>query len=165
MTVPPMPTTAPPSLSKPTSVGWWAHLGPVLVVLASGLVPMPDELLGGLLGFAAFVPPLLALRAARDPFNRQHAVAALNFQLTQLLALLVGLGAFLTAVVLSTPLSVTDWLDDVDYWSTGEALMMLGFMALFAAQTVFVIVSICRQAARLRRGKAARYPLSLSFVR
>lgn len=92
--------------------------------------------LGGM--FFHFLPALLGyfLLKDRGPFIREHTRAALNFQLTVLLANLVGL--------------FTIWF-------------LVGFLILAVVAVVNVVFCILAAVAA-NRGNYYRYPVAISFV-
>jgi uncharacterized Tic20 family protein len=114
---------------------------------AYGGVPQPmspqDEKLwatlthiGGIL--LAWIAPLIAYLVLRDrgPFIRQHTAAALNFQLTILIAYVVG-------AILS--------------------LVLIGYLLIFAAWALTIIFGIMAAIAA-NSGQYYKYPLSITFV-
>lgn len=122
MTTPPYPQPAVPSGPQPMSPSdekLWAtlvHIG----------------------GIFYFLPSLIGYLVLKDrgPFVRAHTAAALNFQLTMLIASLVG-----------TVLSII-----------GIGLLIL--LAVYVVNIVFSIIA----AVKANRGEWYTYPLSISFV-
>jgi uncharacterized Tic20 family protein len=92
--------------------------------------------LGGL--FFGFIAPLVGYFVLKDrgPFVRSYAVTALNFQLTLLIAYIVG-------AILS--------------------LLIIGFFILFAAGILGLVLSIVA-AVKANRGEWYQYPLTIRFV-
>jgi Uncharacterized protein conserved in bacteria len=88
--------------------------------------------------FFGFLPSLIGYLVLKDrgPFVRQHAAAALNFQLTMLIASIVG-------------------------WIT--AFIFIGFLILLAVEVVVIVFSIIAAIAA-NRGENYTYPLSIKFV-
>jgi uncharacterized Tic20 family protein len=93
--------------------------------------------LGGL--FFAWLAPLIGYVALKDrgPFVRAHVVTALNFQLTLLIAYVVG---FVTS------------------------LFFVGFLVILAAAVLSLVFSIIAAVAA-SNGQYYRYPLTIDFVR
>jgi uncharacterized Tic20 family protein len=93
--------------------------------------------LGGL--FFAWLAPLIGYVALKDrgPFVRAHVVTALNFQLTLLIAHVVG---FVTS------------------------LFFVGFLVILAAAVLSLVFSIIAAVAA-SNGQYYRYPLTIDFVR
>jgi uncharacterized Tic20 family protein len=89
--------------------------------------------------FFAFVPALVGYLVLRDrgPFVREHTAAALNFQLTMLIAAAIG-------------------------WIT--LLILVGLFIISAVAVVVVVFSIIAAVAA-NRGQTYRYPLSIEFVK
>lgn len=92
---------------------------------------------GGILFY--FLPSLIGYIVLRDrgPFIREHTATALNFQLTMLIASVVG--GILT-------------------------LLLIGFLILIAVAIVIIVFSIIAAVAA-NNGQSYRYPLSITFVR
>lgn len=92
--------------------------------------------IGGIL--FSFLPALIGYLVLKDrgPFIRQHSATALNFQITLAIAYIVG--------------SVT-------------ALILIGFLVLFAAWAMSIIFGIMAALAA-NKGQAYTYPLSIKFV-
>ena len=140
---PPPPTGAPDGgrAGDPEPRNWAvvAHVAG----LAVGLVASPG---------LAFLGPLVVhlLRRDRDPFSAAHARAALNFQLTVLVAS-IGL------VVLAVPLALV-----------GVLTLGLGFVAiavlLVVAFVLWFVVPILGALAA-NRGEPYDPPLTITFVR
>ena len=88
--------------------------------------------------FFSFIPSLIGYLFFKDrgPFIRQHAAAALNFQITMAIAGLIG--SFTTFI-------------------------LIGFLILFAVAVVELIFSIVA-AFKASQGEAYVYPLSIKFV-
>ncbi|WP_460510914.1 DUF4870 domain-containing protein [Frigoribacterium salinisoli] len=93
--------------------------------------------LGGILFYA--IPALVGYLVLKDrgPFIREHTRQALNFQLTLLIAYVVG-------GILST--------------------IFIGFIVLFAAGIVAIVFSIIAAIAA-NKGQWYRYPLTIEFIR
>jgi len=92
---------------------------------------------GGL--FFGFIPALIGYLALRDrgPFIRAHAATALNFQLTVLIAAIVG--------------SIL-------------VFVLIGIFVLIAVGILDLIFSIIA-AVKASQGQWYRYPMSITFVR
>lgn len=92
--------------------------------------------LGGL--FFGFLAPLIGYLVLKDrgPFVRAHSATALNFQLTLLIAYVVG-------GILS--------------------IVLIGFFIIFAAYILNIVLCIVA-AVKANRGEWYRYPLSIPFV-
>lgn len=92
---------------------------------------------GGL--FFSFIPALVGFLVFGDrgPFVRGHTVTALNFQLTMILAALLG--------VITTPL-------------------LIGFVILAAVVVLIVTLSIVAAVAA-NRGQEYTYPVTIRFVK
>ncbi len=93
--------------------------------------------IGGI--FFSFVPALIGYLVLKDrgPFIRQHTTAALNFQLTMLIAHIVG-------------------------WIT--TFILIGIVIIAAVGLVTLVFSIIA-AVRAHQGAAYAYPIALRFVR
>lgn len=110
---------------------------------ATPLSPADEKLwatlthVGGI--FFSVLPALIVYLVLKDrgPFVRLHSATALNFQLTMLIAYVVG---FITAFIL------------------------IGFLVIFAAAIVIIIFSIMAAIAA-NNGQPYKYPLSIEFVK
>lgn len=93
--------------------------------------------LGGL--FFGFLAPLIGYLVLKDrgPFVRAHTATALNFQLTLLIAYLVG--ALLSIV-------------------------LIGFFIMFAAYVLNIVLCIVA-AVKANRGEWYTYPMTIAFLR
>lgn len=93
--------------------------------------------LGGI--FFGFVPALIGYLVLKDrgPLVRQHTMTALNFQITMLLAYVVG---------------------------TILVLVFIGFLILMAV-TVLVIVFSIIAAVTANKGEYYEYPLAIKFIK
>jgi uncharacterized Tic20 family protein len=89
--------------------------------------------------FFQWIAPLVGYLLLKDrgPFVRYNVIAALNFQLTLLIAYVVG---FVTA------------------------FFLVGFLIIFAASILAVVFGILAAIAT-NNGQYYRYPLSIEFVR
>jgi uncharacterized Tic20 family protein len=89
--------------------------------------------------FFSVVPALLGYLLLRDrgPFVREHTAAALNFQITMLIAAAIG-------------------------WVT--ILILIGFFVVTAVAVLVVVFSIIAAVAA-NRGQTYKYPLSIEFVK
>ena len=92
--------------------------------------------IGGIL--FGFLPALIGYVVLKDrgPFIREHSATALNFQITLLIAYVVG-------------------------WIT--AFLLIGFLILFAAWALSIIFGIMAALAA-NRGEPYVYPLAIKFV-
>ncbi|MGE3193665.1 MAG: DUF4870 domain-containing protein [Microbacteriaceae bacterium] len=92
--------------------------------------------IGGIL--FSWIAPLIAYLVLKDrgPFIRQHTAAALNFQLTMLIAYVVG-------GILS--------------------LVLVGYLLIFAAWALTIIFGIMAAIAA-NSGQYYKYPVSITFV-
>lgn len=88
--------------------------------------------------FFGFLVPLIGFLVLKDrgPFVRAHTATALNFQLTLLIAYIVG--GILTIV-------------------------LVGFVVIFAAYVLNIVFCIIA-AVRANQGQWYRYPMSIPFV-
>lgn len=138
---PPPPAAASGPAGDPEVRNWAvvAHVSG----LAVGLVASPG---------LAFLGPLVVhlLRRDRDPFSAAHARAALNFQLTVLIAAVA-------LVVLAVPLALIGIL------TLGLGLVALG-LALVVAFVLWFVVPILGALAA-NRGEPYDPPLTLTLVR
>ena len=139
---PSAPPPPPPGAGGDAEPRNWAVVAHVSG-LAVGLIASP---------VLAFLGPLVVhlLRRDRDPFSAAHARAALNFQLTVLLAV-VGVG------VLAIPIVVVGVL------TLGVGLLVLGVAAVAGAVLWFVVPILGAVAAN--RGEPYDPPLTVTFVR
>jgi uncharacterized Tic20 family protein len=89
--------------------------------------------------FFSFVPALIGYLVLKDrgPFVRAHTLTALNFQLTMLIAYIIG--GILTVVV-------------------------IGIVVIFAVGIVIVIFSIIAAIAA-NKGETYKYPLTIQFIK
>ncbi|HEY5221808.1 MAG TPA: DUF4870 domain-containing protein [Microbacteriaceae bacterium] len=89
--------------------------------------------------FFSFLPALIGYLVLKDrgPFVRQHSAAALNFQLTMLIAYIVGL--ILTIVI-------------------------VGIFIILAVEIVIIIFSILAAIAA-NKGQNYTYPMSIKFIK
>ncbi|GAB3388712.1 DUF4870 domain-containing protein [Humibacter soli] len=99
---------------------------------------------GGIIAFIsyatlAFLPALIGFLILKDrgPFVRESTKNALNFQLTLLIAVIVG-------------------------WIT--AFIFIGFLILLAAWVVNIVFSIIA-AVHSNRGEVYRYPMTIQFIK
>jgi uncharacterized Tic20 family protein len=92
--------------------------------------------IGGIL--FSWIAPLIAYLVLKDrgPFIRQHTAAALNFQLTMLIAYIVG-------AILS--------------------LVLIGYLLIFAAWALTIIFGIMAAIAA-NSGQYYKYPVAITFV-
>lgn len=116
---------------------------PITPYAAQPLSPSDEKLwatlihVGGILFY--FLPSLIGYIVLKDrgPFIREHTTTALNFQLTMLIASVVG--GIMT-------------------------LLLIGFLILIAVAIVIIVFSIIAAVAA-NNGQSYRYPLSITFVR
>lgn len=89
--------------------------------------------------FFSFIPSLIGYLVLKDrgPFIRQHTATALNFQLTMLIAYIVG--SILTFVI-------------------------IGIFIIIAAGVLIIVFSIIA-AVKANQGQPYAYPLSIPFVK
>ncbi|MGV3733216.1 MAG: DUF4870 domain-containing protein [Microcella sp.] len=89
--------------------------------------------------FFGFIPALLGYLLLKDrgPFVRGHTATALNFQLTMLIASVIG--------------GIT-------------TLLFIGFFIIIAVSVLVIVFSIIAALAA-NRGEAYTYPLSITFLR
>lgn len=89
--------------------------------------------------FFGFIPALLGYLLLKDrgPFVRSHTATALNFQLTMLIASVIG--------------GIT-------------TLLFIGFFIIIAVSVLVIVFSIIAALAA-NRGEAYTYPLSITFLR
>ncbi|TAM70098.1 MAG: DUF4870 domain-containing protein [Microbacteriaceae bacterium] len=89
--------------------------------------------------FFGFLPALIGYLVLKDrgPFVRQHSTSALNFQLTMLIAYVVGL--ILTIVI-------------------------IGIFIILAVEVVVIIFSIIAAIAA-NKGESYTYPMSIKFIK
>lgn len=89
--------------------------------------------------FFSFLPALIGYLVLKDrgPFIRQHSTTALNFQLTMLIAYIIG--------VITT-------------------FILIGVIILLAVWVVTIIFSIMAAIAA-NKGEAYTYPLSIKFIK
>lgn len=89
--------------------------------------------------FFGFIPSLIGYLVMKDrgPFVKGHAATALNFQLTMLIASIVG--GILT-------------------------LVLIGFLIILAVSIAILVLSIIAALAA-NRGEMYRYPLSIPFIK
>jgi uncharacterized Tic20 family protein len=92
--------------------------------------------LGGI--FFSFIPALIGYLVFKDrgPFVRDHARVALNFQITMVIAYVVG--------------AIT-------------SVLLIGFLILAAAGVLVVVFSIIA-AITANRGEFYKYPLTIPFI-
>lgn len=110
---------------------------------ATPLSPTDEKLwatlthIGGI--FFSFVPALIVYLVLKDrgPFVREHSATALNFQLTMLIAYVVG---FITTFIL------------------------IGFLILIAVGIVIIVFGIIAAIAA-NNGQPYKYPLAIEFVK
>jgi len=134
VTTPPQPPQQPPYQPPQPPYG-----GPVA---PQPLNPSDEKLwatlvhVGGI--FFGFLPALIGYLVLKDrgPFVRSHSSTALNFQLTILIAEVVGW--------------LTSWL-------------LIGFFIVFAAYVVRIVFSIIA-AVKANQGQWYKYPLAITFV-
>lgn len=89
--------------------------------------------------FFGFIPALIGYLVLKDrgPFVRGHSATALNFQLTMIIASIIG--------------GVT-------------TLILIGFVILFAVWVLILVLSIMAALAA-NRGEAYVYPLTIPFLK
>jgi uncharacterized Tic20 family protein len=89
--------------------------------------------------FFSFIPSLIGYLVLKDrgPFVRQHTAAALNFQLTMLIAYAVG---------------------------TITSVILIGIFILLGVVVVEIVFSILAAVAA-NNGQTYKYPLSITFVK
>jgi uncharacterized Tic20 family protein len=120
-----------------------AHLSAAAVVLAALVAGAPLLLAGG----AAFLGPLAARLALRDPFARRHAAAALRFNLS----LLLYLGALVAGMRLLAGSPYTVQL--VPFALFVNLVLVLNWL-------IFMLVG----ARRAATGQTFTYPLTLRGI-
>lgn len=105
-----------------------------------------SPLVFGWFGALAFVGPLLvlAIKGSSNPFIKQEATEALNFQLSALLYLIVG--GTITVILIFVLVGL---------------LLIPVLIAGAIAWLVFTIIAT----ARASRGEAYRYPLTIRFIK
>jgi uncharacterized Tic20 family protein len=88
--------------------------------------------------FFGFLPSLIGYLVLKDrgPFIRQHSATALNFQLTMLIAAIIG-------GILS--------------------IIIIGIFIILAVEVVIIVFSIIAAVAA-NKGQAYSYPMSIKFV-
>lgn len=120
MTTPPPPAAAPQPVSASDEKTWsiLSHVGGIIL---------------------GFVGPLIVFLIYKDrsPVIRAHSVAALNFQLTLLIAYIVG---YILAIV------------------------VIGFLIVAAASIVSIIFGIMAALAA-NEGRPYKYPFAIAFVK
>lgn len=89
--------------------------------------------------FFGFIPALVGYLVLKDrgPFIREHTTTALNFQLTMLIASMIG--GILTLVI-------------------------IGFIVILAVEVVIIVFSIMAALAA-NKGFSYTYPLSIKFIK
>jgi uncharacterized Tic20 family protein len=89
--------------------------------------------------FFGFIPALVGYLVLKDrgPFIREHTTTALNFQLTMLIAAVIG--GILTLVI-------------------------IGFIIILAVEVVVIVFSIMA-AINANKGLSYSYPLSIKFIK
>jgi uncharacterized Tic20 family protein len=110
----------------------WAHLGALLAVFVTG--------------FLGWVPPLVIMqtRGQDSASVRGHAVESLNFQLTLIIATVVG-------VILSVLLIWTVII---------PILIMIALLAIWIGALIFMIMA----SMAANRGETYRYPANVRMV-
>lgn len=131
MTTPPQPPQQPPVQPPYGGPVPPQPLNPADEKLWSTLVHI-----GGI--FFGFLPALIGYLVMKDrgPFVRSHSATALNFQLTLLIAEVVGW--------------LTSWL-------------LIGFFIVFAVYIVRIVFSIIA-AVKANQGQWYKYPLAITFL-
>ncbi len=159
-----------PDPERPGTQRWWdgeawgtpvaqAQPGPPVTAAAPAPAGIPSEsrtwamvahlsaLVAAFVALAFLGPLVVYLVRQNDPFAREQAAEALNFQLS---ALLYGfIGGFVLVVLLVVTLG----------------LAVLAIIPILVAAAVAWLVLIIVAAAKANRGVAYRYPLTLRFVR
>ena len=137
MTIPPNQPPSPPSVGVPPQPPYGGGAQP-----SQPLNPADEKLwatlihVGGI--FFNFIPALIGYLVLKDrgPFVRAHSATALNFQLTLLIAEVVGW--------------LTSWL-------------IIGLFIVAAAYVLRIVFSIIA-ALKANKGEWYTYPLSIKFV-
>ncbi|MEQ6897955.1 DUF4870 domain-containing protein [Microbacterium sp. KR10-403] len=136
MTTPPIPPQQPPVPPQQPPQGPYGQpqqpLNPADEKLWATLIHI-----GGI--FFEFIPALIGYLVLKDrgPFINAHAKAALNFQITMAIALIVGI--------------ITSFI-------------IIGIVIIFAVAIVNIIFSIIA-AVKANQGQLYTYPLSIPFIK
>jgi uncharacterized Tic20 family protein len=117
------------------------------------------------LPFGHIVGPLVVylINGEKRPFATEHAKAALNFQITisigMVLLFFVGLGAYFGAIlsaVTKTPEGP---------FPVAAFVGLFGVMALFFIGAIWTLVLIIMGAVAASHGRSYRYPFAINFVK
>jgi uncharacterized Tic20 family protein len=128
---------ATPAATSSKNLAMWAHLAPLLAVVAGFLT-------AGIVWILLWLPGVLIRQSASaTDFDRRHATESLNFQVSLLLYIAAGL--VFSSITLGIGLLIA-----------GPALIGLAIAAL-----VFNIMAIVAANA----GREYRYPLTIRFVK
>ena len=126
-----------PAATSSKNLAMWAHLAPLLAVVAGFLT-------AGIVWLLLWLPGVLIRQSATaTDFDRRHATESLNFQLS--LLLYIAAGTVFSIITIGIGLLVA-----------GPALIGLAIAAL-----VFNIMAI----AAANGGREYRYPLTIRFVK
>jgi uncharacterized Tic20 family protein len=126
-----------PAATSSKNLAMWAHLAPLLAVVAGWLTV-------GIAWLLLWLPGLLIRQSASaTDFDRRHATESLNFQLS--LLLYIAAGTVFSIITIGIGLFIA-----------GPALIGLAIAAL-----VFNIMAISAANA----GREYRYPLTIRFVK
>jgi len=126
-----------PAATSSKNLAMWAHLAPLLAVVAGFLT-------AGIVWILLWLPGLLIRQSASaTDFDRRHATESLNFQLS--LLLYIAAGTVFSIITIGIGLLIA-----------GPALIGLAIAAL-----VFNIMAISAANA----GREYRYPLTIRFVK
>jgi uncharacterized Tic20 family protein len=128
---------ATPAATSSKNLAMWAHLAPLLAVVAGFLT-------AGIVWLLLWLPGVLIRQSASaTDFDRRHATESLNFQLS--LLLYIAAGTVFSIITIGIGLLVA-----------GPALIGLAIAAL-----VFNIMAI----SAANGGREYRYPLTIRFVK
>jgi uncharacterized Tic20 family protein len=126
-----------PAATSSKNLAMWAHLAPLLAVVAGFLT-------AGIFWLLLWLPGVLIRQSASaTDFDRRHATESLNFQLS--LLLYIAAGTVFSIITIGIGLLIA-----------GPALIGLAIAAL-----VFNIMAISAANA----GRECRYPLTIRFVK
>ncbi|NBS61996.1 MAG: DUF4870 domain-containing protein, partial [Microbacteriaceae bacterium] len=126
-----------PAATSSKNLAMWAHLAPLLAVVAGFLT-------AGIIWILLWLPGVLIRQSASaTDFDRRHATESLNFQLS--LLLYIAAGTVFSIITIGIGLLIA-----------GPALIGLAIAAL-----VFNIMAISAANA----GREYRYPLTIRFVK
>lgn len=142
------------------SVRRWAmscHLSGLLAVLVCSVAPIP---------FLGALFPYIVWQLGRDrhPFIDEQGRAAINFQLSMTIYLLVAVILWVFLTFTTCMVALTGGTSAQNIFGTVLGLLILTGAVVFVGFAGFMIAIIVFASVKASRGQSYRYPFSLQFL-